>query len=148
VPEALQEILPPARGQVAAAPDATRMLPGVESGTGVGAVILTAGQHNTVLSWGPVALAGLVCPVAYDCAGLGGSDPDPDLPWAERSVADLSTSIDADNAEPRFAGGQGYGGRLALLLAASHPGQLARMAHVGPTDRLALVAEAIAGCGQ
>jgi len=48
---------------------------------------------------------------------------------------------------PGVAAGQLWR-RLALLLAASHPGQLAGRLLVGPLDRPALVAEAIVGCGR
>jgi len=42
--------------------------------------------------------------------------------------------------------GHSYGGLLALLLAAAHPGQLAGLVLVDPALPALLVAEAIAGC--
>ncbi len=73
-------------------------------------VILVAGRNDIALSWGPVlaALAGRVRAVAYDRAGLGDSDPDPQIPSAERAVADLSTLISLVNAGPCVVAGHSW----------------------------------------
>lgn len=111
-----------------------RMLRWVESGAGRPTAILIAGRNDTALSWGPVlaALAGRAHAVAYDRAGLGDSDPDMKIPSAERSVADLSRLINVVSAGPCVVAGHSYGGLLALLLAAAHPGQLAGLVLVDP----------------
>jgi len=128
---ALREIVPVTRGQVYLG---GRMLRWVESGTGTPSVVLIAGRNDTALSWGPVlaALAGRVHAVAYDRAGLGDSDPDRQILSTERSVADLSRLINVVSAGPCVVAGHSYGGLLALLLAASHPDQLAGLVLVDP----------------
>jgi pimeloyl-ACP methyl ester carboxylesterase len=129
--EALREIAPVTRGQVDLG---GRTLRWVESGTGTPAAVLIAGRNDTALSWGPVlaALAGRGHAVAYDRAGLGDSDPDTQIPSAERSVADLYRLIDAAAGGPCVVVGHSYGGLLALLLAATHPDQLAGLVLVDP----------------
>ena len=131
VVEALRELVPVTRGQVNLG---GRMLRWVESGTGAPTVVLIAGRNDTALTWGPVlaALGGRTRAVAYDRAGLGDSDPDRQAPSAERTVADLSRLIDVVSAGPCLVAGHSYGGLLALLLAASHPGQLAGLVLVDP----------------
>jgi pimeloyl-ACP methyl ester carboxylesterase len=131
VVEALREIVPVTRGQVSLG---TRTLRWVESGTGTPTVVLIAGRNDTALSWGPVlaALAGRVHAVAYDRAGLGDSDPDLKTPSTERTVADLRRLINVVSAGPCLVAGHSYGGLLALLLAASHPAQIAGLVLVDP----------------
>ena len=129
--EALREIVPVTRGQMSLG---GRMLRWVESGTGAPTVVLIAGRNDTALSWGPVlaALAGRTHAVAYDRAGLGDSDPDRQIPSTERTVADLSRLIDVVGAGPCLVAGHSLGGLLALMLAASHPGQLSGLVLVDP----------------
>ncbi|HLN70664.1 MAG TPA: alpha/beta hydrolase [Streptosporangiaceae bacterium] len=128
---ALREIVPVTRGELDLG---GRMLRWVESGTGTPAVVLIAGRNDTALSWGPVlaALAGRVHAVAYDRAGLGDSDPDFQTPSTERTVADLSRLIDVAGGGRCLVAGHSYGGLLGLLLAASHPDQLAGLVLVDP----------------
>jgi pimeloyl-ACP methyl ester carboxylesterase len=97
-------------------------------------VVLIAGRNDTALSWGPVlaALAGRTHAVAYDRAGLGDSDPDRQTPSTERTVADLSRLINVVGGGPCLVTGHSFGGLLALMLAASHPGQLAGLVLVDP----------------
>ncbi|HUB20926.1 MAG TPA: alpha/beta hydrolase [Streptosporangiaceae bacterium] len=129
--EALREIVPVTRGQVNFG---GRTLRWIESGTGTPAVVLIAGRNDTALSWGPVlaALEGRTHAVAYDRAGLGDSDPDRQIPSAERTVADLSRLISVLSPGPCLIAGHSLGGLLALMLAAAHPGQLAGLVLVDP----------------
>ena len=129
--EALRKIVPVTRGQVNLG---GRMLRWVESGTGTPTVVLIAGRNDTALSWGPVlaALGGRARAVAYDRAGLGDSDPDLRTPSTERAVADLSRLISMVSPGPCLVAGHSYGGLLALLLAASHPAQIAGLVLVDP----------------
>lgn len=129
--EALREIVPVTRGRVNLGGRALRW---VESGTGGTTVVLIAGRNDTALSWGPVlaALAGRAHAVAYDRAGLGDSDPDRQIPSAERTVADLSRLISVLSGGPCLVAGHSLGGLLALMLAAAHPGQLAGLVLVDP----------------
>jgi pimeloyl-ACP methyl ester carboxylesterase len=129
--EALREIVPATRGQVDLGGRALRW---VESGAGATTVVLIAGRNDTALSWGPVlaALGGRTHVVAYDRAGLGDSDPDREIPSAERAVADLSRLINVLSRGPCVVAGHSLGGLLALLLAAAHPGQLAGLVLVDP----------------
>jgi len=128
---ALREIVPVTRGELNLG---GRMLRWVESGTGTPTVVLIAGRNDTALSWGPVlaALAGRARAVAYDRAGLGDSDPDLQTPSTERTVADLSRLIDVAGGGRCLVAGHSYGGLLALLLAASHPDQVAGLVLVDP----------------
>jgi pimeloyl-ACP methyl ester carboxylesterase len=129
--EALREIAPVTRGQLNLG---GRMLRWVESGAGAPTVVLIAGRNDTALSWGPVlaALAGRRRAVAYDRAGLGDSDSDRQLLSAERTVADLSRLINTLGPGPCLVAGHSLGGLLALLLAATHPDQLAGLVLVDP----------------
>jgi pimeloyl-ACP methyl ester carboxylesterase len=129
--EALREIAPVTRGQVHLG---GRTLRWVESGAGTPTVVLIAGRNDTSLTWGPVlaALAGRTRAVAYDRAGLGDSDPDFKTISAERTVADLSRLINVVSAGPCVVAGHSYGGLLALMQAAYHPGQLAGLVLVDP----------------
>jgi pimeloyl-ACP methyl ester carboxylesterase len=131
VVEALRELAPVSRGQVNLG---GRMLRWVESGYGTPTVVLIAGRNDTALSWGPVlaALAGRAHAVAYDRAGLGGSDPDLKIPSPERSVADLSRLINVVSRGPCVVAGHSYGGLLALMLAAYHPDLVAGQVLVDP----------------
>jgi pimeloyl-ACP methyl ester carboxylesterase len=128
---ALREIVPVTRGELNLG---GRMLRWVESGTGSPAVVLIAGRNDTALSWGPVlaALAGRRRALAYDRAGLGDSAPDRQTISAERAVADLSRLIDVAGGGRCLVAGHSYGGLLGLLLAASHPDQLAGLVLVDP----------------
>jgi pimeloyl-ACP methyl ester carboxylesterase len=129
--EALREIAPVTRNQVILG---GRTLRWVESGVGTPTVILIAGRNDTALTWGPVlaALASRTHAVAYDRAGLGDSDPERHTPSTERTMADLSRLINVVSAGPCVVAGHSYGGLLALMLAASHPGQLAGLVLVDP----------------
>jgi pimeloyl-ACP methyl ester carboxylesterase len=128
---ALREIVPVTRGELDLA---GRKLRWVESGTGAPTVVLIAGRNDTALSWGPVlaALAGRRRAVAYDRAGLGDSDPDPQILYAERTVADLSALINTVSPGPCLVVGHSLGGLLALLLTATRPDQLAGLVLVDP----------------
>ena len=128
---ALREIVPVTRGELNFG---GRMLRWVESGASTPTVVLIAGRNDTALSWGPVlaALAGRARAVAYDRAGLGDSDPDLQTPSTERTVADLSRLIDVAGGGRCLVAGHSHGGLLALLLAASHPDQVAGLVLVDP----------------
>jgi pimeloyl-ACP methyl ester carboxylesterase len=110
------------------------MLRWVESGGGAPTVVLIAGRNDTALSWGPVlaALAERVHAVAYDRAGLGDSDPDQEAPYPERTVADLSRLINLVGGGRCIVAGHSWGGLLALMLAADHPGSVAGLVLVDP----------------
>jgi pimeloyl-ACP methyl ester carboxylesterase len=129
--EALRELAPVTRGE---ADLGGRMLRWVESGSGAPTVVLIAGRNDIALSWGPVlaALAGRVHAVAYDRAGLGDSDPDQETPYPERTVSDLSRLINLVSGGPCIVAGHSWGGLLALMLAADHPGSVAGLVLVDP----------------
>jgi len=80
--------------------------------------------------------------VAYDRAGLGDSDPDPQIPSAERAVADLSTLISLVSAEPCVVAGHSSGGLLAAERSARH-GVAPGSGHAVHQHSPALVADAI-----
>jgi pimeloyl-ACP methyl ester carboxylesterase len=74
----------------------------VEAGAGEPAVVLEAGLNNGAASWQRVMplLAPHVRVVAYDRAGLGGSDPAPGLVTIDRQVDDLASVITGLAAGP------------------------------------------------
>jgi pimeloyl-ACP methyl ester carboxylesterase len=58
-------------------------------------VVLEAGFSDDGRAWTPLmpALAAVTHVVAYDRAGLGASDPDPELPTVDRRLAGLTALI-------------------------------------------------------
>jgi pimeloyl-ACP methyl ester carboxylesterase len=77
-------------------------------------------------------LAPYVRVVAYDRAGIGGSDPAPSLVTIERKIDDLTTVITGLDAGPCVLAGHSWGGILIQLLAFRHPELVAGLVLVDP----------------
>jgi pimeloyl-ACP methyl ester carboxylesterase len=111
-----------------------RTLSCVAAGHGAPVVVLEAGRNDNALSWAAVIL--LLAPhvrvVAYDRAGLGDSDLASSPASIDRQVTDLATVIRRRAGGRCVLAGHSWGGLLAQLLAASHPGLVAGLILVDP----------------
>jgi len=106
----------------------------VEAGAGEPSVVLEAGAGNGAASWQRVIplLAPHVRVVAYDRAGLGGSDPAPGLATIDRMTDDLASVIAGLGARPCVLAGHSLGGILVQLLAFRQPDLVAGLVLVDP----------------
>src|ERR1700735_2404880 len=111
-----------------------RIVRRVEAGTGERAVVLEAGLNNGAASWQRVMplLAPHVRVVAYDRAGLGGSDPAPGLVTIDRQIDDLASVITGLAAGPCVLAGHSWGGIPVQLLALRRPDLAAGLVLVDP----------------
>jgi pimeloyl-ACP methyl ester carboxylesterase len=113
---------------------ARRVVRRVEAGAGEPAVVLEAGMNCAAASWERVMplLAKHVRVVAYDRAGLGGSDPAPGLATIDRQIGDLTSVITRLGAGPCVLAGHSWGGVLVQLLAFRRPDLVAGLVLVDP----------------
>jgi pimeloyl-ACP methyl ester carboxylesterase len=111
-----------------------RVVRRVEAGVGKPAVVLEAGMNGLAESWQRVMplLASHVRVVAYDRAGLGGSDPAPGLATIDRMIDDLASVITGLAAGPCVLAGHSLGGVLVQLLAFRRPDLIAGLVLVDP----------------
>jgi pimeloyl-ACP methyl ester carboxylesterase len=106
----------------------------LEAGAGEPAVVLESGANNGAASWQRVIplLAPHVRVVAYDRAGLGGSDPAPGLATIDRMIDDLASVITGLGTRPCVLAGHSLGGILVQLLAFRQPDLVAGLVLVDP----------------
>jgi pimeloyl-ACP methyl ester carboxylesterase len=106
----------------------------MEAGAGEPVVVLEAGRNGVAESWQRVMplLAPHVRVVAYDRAGLGGSDPAPGLVTIDRMIDDLASVITGLAAGPCVLAGHSWGGVLVQLLAFRRPELVAGLVLVDP----------------
>lgn len=111
-----------------------RVVRRVEAGAGEPAVVLEAGIDNGAAAWKRVMplLASHVRVVAYDRAGIGGSEPAPGLATVDRQIGDLASVITGLEAGPCVLAGHSWGGVLAQLLAFRRPELVAGLVLVDP----------------
>jgi pimeloyl-ACP methyl ester carboxylesterase len=111
-----------------------RVVRRVEAGAGEPAVVLEAGAGNGAAAWRRVIplLAPHVRVVAYDRAGIGGSDPAPGLATIDRMIDDLASVITGLGARPCVLAGHSLGGILVQLLAFRRPELVAGLVLVDP----------------
>ncbi len=111
-----------------------RVVRRVEAGAGEPAIVLEAGMNCGAASWQQVMplLAPRVRVVAYDRAGLGGSDPAPGLATIDRQIDDLTSVITSLAAGPCVLAGHSLGGILVQLLAFRRPDLVAGLVLVDP----------------
>lgn len=111
-----------------------RFIRRLESGAGGPPVVLEAGLNGGADTWQRVIpmLEPYVRAVAYDRAGIGGSDPAPDLPTIERQIDDLTSIITGLHAGPAVQAGHSWGGILVQLLAFRRPELVAGLVLVDP----------------
>ncbi|MFZ5824713.1 MAG: alpha/beta fold hydrolase [Bacillota bacterium] len=104
------------------------------AGAGEPAVVVIAGAGDPSSSWGPVQaeVARFAQILTYDRAGLGRSDDGPPAS-PDRYVTELHALLGrAGLTGPFVLVGHSFGGLLARLYAARHPGQIAGMVLVDP----------------
>lgn len=111
-----------------------RFIRRLESGAGGPPVVLEAGLNGGADTWQRVIpmLEPYVRVVAYDRAGIGGSDPAPGLPTIERQLDDLTSIITGLDAGPAVLAGHSWGGILVQLLAFRRPELVAGLILVDP----------------
>ena len=111
-----------------------RVVRRVVAGAGQPAVVLEAGMNCGAEAWERVIplLAPRVRVAAYDRAGLGGSEPAPDLAVVDRQVDDLASVITGLAAGPCVLAGHSWGGLLVQLLAFRRPDLVAGLVLVDP----------------
>ncbi len=100
-------------------------------------VVLDAGLGMSSATWGCVVplLRDRVRTVAYDRAGLGGSDPDPRLRTLERLSGDLLALLDALGDGPVVLVGHSWAGPIVRTAAARTDGRRLRgLLLLDPTD--------------
>ena len=75
--------------------------------------------------------------VAYDRAGIGGSEPDGEVPTPRHVVENLHALLDALDAPPPYVlVGHSLGGAFIRMYAALHPDEIAGLVFVDPTDTM------------
>jgi pimeloyl-ACP methyl ester carboxylesterase len=107
----------------------------MEAGAGEPVVVLEAGLNGVAESWQRVMplVAPHVRVVAYDRAGLGGSDPAPGgLATIDRMIDDLASVITELATGPCVLAGHSWGGVLVQLLAFRRPDLVAGLVLVDP----------------
>lgn len=111
-----------------------RRLRWVEAGRGEPVLILASGAGDPAAVWSDVVplLADRWRVVAYDRAGLGESDPMPELPTIPRQLDDLEAVVAAVSPHPCLLVGQSFGGLLVQLLARRRPDLAAGLVLVDP----------------
>ncbi|HEX5997108.1 MAG TPA: alpha/beta hydrolase [Jiangellales bacterium] len=116
-----------------------RVLRWVRAGSGDIPVVFVAGAGETLLDWANILpdLAVHASLVAYDRAGLGGSDPMSPLTVAAQ-VGDLAALL--AQTGPAIVVGHSWGGLLAQLVAFDHPRQVAGLVLVDPSHEEILAA--------
>ncbi|RIJ44037.1 alpha/beta fold hydrolase, partial [Clavibacter lycopersici] len=112
-----------------------RRLRAMVAGDGDDLVVLEAGLGGSGLTWGPVhgILARTHRVVAYDRAGLGGSDPDPAPRDLDRLADDLEAVVAAFPHRRLVLVGHSWGGPVVRVAAAR------RIARGLPTAGVVLV---------
>jgi pimeloyl-ACP methyl ester carboxylesterase len=115
----------------------SRTLRWVEAGQGSPAVVCEAalGEPGSLTYAGVIpATAARTRIIAYDRAGLGASDPVPDLAL-HTQIEDLA-AVASQAGEPCVLAGHSWGGLLVLLVAAKHPELVAGLVLVDPADEV------------
>lgn len=135
--QALNELLPcqVRRGELRLA---DRTLRWIEAGSGSPTVVLEAGLGEPAsLAYAGVisAVAEQVRVIAYDRAGLGASDPVPQVTVTSQ-VSDLAAIAAATGDGPCVLAGHSWGGLLVLLVAAQYPDLIAGLALIDPADEI------------
>ena len=121
-------------GRIAVGPYQVQM---AEQGSGRYTVIFESGFGTGMGTWRKVApeLAKSAHVVSYSRAGHGSSDARPEPRGILQSSQELDQLIASAKLQPPFIlVGHSYGGLLARAFAARHPGQVAGMVLVDPSD--------------
>lgn len=100
-------------------------------------VVFENGAGQTAVGWSELLpeVAKLAPLVAYDRGGWGGSGWDGELPTPEHVVDQLRRTLRELNAPPPYVlVGHSWGGALDRYFAGWHPGEVAGVVYVDPTD--------------
>ncbi|SRR5712691_708250 len=119
-----------------------RTLRWVEAGSGYPAVVFDAGVGEPgSLAWAGVlpAVAMRTRVIAYDRAGIGASDPVPQL-TVEGEIADLAALVTEAGEGSSVLVGHSWGGLLAQLAAFGHPDLIAGLVLIDPAHEETLAA--------
>lgn len=106
-------------------------------GAGRYTVIFESGFGTDLRAWRKVApeVAKFAKTMSYSRAGYGSSEPRPEPRTFEQNTLELEQLIAAGKLAPPFIlVGHSYGGLLVRAFAARHPGQVAGMVLIDPTD--------------
>lgn len=117
---------------------ADRTLRWIEAGSGDPVVVLEAalGEPASLAYAGVLAaVAEHARVIAYDRAGIGASDPAPQL-TVTTQVSDLAAIAEAAGDAPCLLAGHSWGGLLVLLAAAQHPDLIAGLVLIDPADEI------------
>lgn len=122
------------------------------SGEGSPTVILDAGLGDSSVNFQPLqaAISEFTRVCSYDRAGYGWSEVGPEPRTSEQIVAELFAMLkQSGEIGPFVLGGHSFGGLNMILVAASHPDDIAGVAlidssHPGQTEALAAVPELLA----
>lgn len=128
---------PPAAAELVAVGARPYLVEMSSAGSGRYTVIFESGFGTGMGAWRKVApaLADAARVVAYSRAGHGKSDARPEPRSIEQSTNELEQLIAAARLAPPFVlVGHSYGGLLARSFAARHPGQIAGLVLVDPSD--------------
>lgn len=115
-----------------------RTLRWIEAGSGSPPVVLEAGLGEPAsLAYAGVlsAIAEQVRVIAYDRAGIGASDPAPQVTVTSQ-VSDLAAIAAAAGDGPCILAGHSWGGLLVLLAAAQYPDLIAGLVLIDPADEI------------
>lgn len=118
--------------------DGGRRMRVVRSGTGDGPlVVFEAGMGSAASQWNHIqrALGSRYRTVAYDRAGIGGSDAAPSRPTLERIADDLAQVLDAlGETDPVLLVGHSWGGPIVRDFASLHRSRTAGLVLVDATS--------------
>jgi pimeloyl-ACP methyl ester carboxylesterase len=109
---------------------------------GAPVVVFEAGfMYDGISAWS--ALIGQVADfapvIAYDRAGIGGSEADGEVPTPDHVVANLHAVLEALDAPPPYVlVGHSLGGPFIRMYAARYPDEVAGLVYVDPSDWMSL----------
>lgn len=100
-------------------------------------VVFESGAGTGLTAWSPVLedVSEFATVVAYDRAGIGGSEADGEAPTPTHVARKLHALLTAIGVRPPYVlVGHSWGGLLIRMFAALHPGEIAGLVYVDPTD--------------
>jgi len=100
-------------------------------------VVFESGAGTGSSAWSPVLtdVAGFATVVAYDRAGIGGSDPDGAAPAPRHVAGRLHALLGEIGLKPPYVlVGHSWGGLLIRMFAAMYPADVSALVYVDPTD--------------
>ena len=114
-----------------------RVLTPPESAAGRPVVVFESGAGTGSSAWSPVLadVASFATAVAYDRAGIGGSDADGQAPTPRHVAERLHALLDEIGLKPPYVlVGHSWGGLLIRMFVAMYPADVGGLVYVDPTD--------------